>query len=209
MKFSAKKLKRSFKSSSNRASGVLKITSGKNRGLKIKTPATSITHPMGERERLALFNQLTARYDGSFENLNVLDLFAGSGALGFEAISRGATSVIFVDRDQKSADRISENIMSLGCESQATLIKSSVKTLLETWAAAQDETKKPLFDLILADPPYDNFDPADLSSVAKLLSDQGTFVLSHPDEAPELPNLTLLSTKKYARAHLSLYKKLN
>jgi 16S rRNA (guanine966-N2)-methyltransferase len=105
----------------------------------------SSTRPTSDRVREALFNVLTARLD--FAGLSVLDLYAGSGALGLEALSRGATSAIFVEADQRAAAVIAKNIAALGVTG-ATVLRGPVAAVL---AAA---TQRPV-DLVMADPPYD------------------------------------------------------
>lgn len=165
------------------------IISGKFKGRKISTPGGA-THPMGSRERLALFNMV------SVEGLTVLDAFAGSGALGIEALSRGATSVVFVEKNSKASDIIRENLKYLGVKDEAEIIKSSVSN-----------ADLPEFDVIFADPPYDNFDLIEVESLTKSLKNGGVMVLSHPNEAPELQGLNLIKTHQYAAAHLSIYNK--
>lgn len=166
----------------------VRITSGNYRGRSILTPGEG-THPMGERERLALFNMVTAKVNGG----RVLDAFAGSGALGIEALSRGAASVIFVEKNPKAARIIRENLKSLGIQADVVI------------SDAGKYSTDSSFDLILADPPYDHFDVVVLPNLAKLLDKNGIFVLSHPGEAPEIEGLKLLDSRKYAGATISLY----
>lgn len=170
---------------------IVTITSGKYKGRKISTPGGN-THPMGSREKLALFNMLTGEIEGAL----VLDAFAGSGALGIEALSRGASEVIFVDKNAKACEIIRKNLSSLGVESDFKIIKSAVSNIdLEG------------FDIVLADPPYDNFDLTEVNYLTKLLKNGGILILSHPGDAPELEGLKLLKTHQYAAAHLSIYNK--
>lgn len=103
------------------------------------------TRPTTDRVREALFNVLAARRD--FDGLRVLDLYAGSGALGLEALSRGATSALFVESDSRAITVIKRNVEALGL-SGATVRRGSVAAVL---AAGAD---RPV-DLVLADPPYD------------------------------------------------------
>jgi 16S rRNA (guanine966-N2)-methyltransferase len=103
------------------------------------------TRPTADRVREALFNVLAARLD--FTGLSVLDLYAGSGALGLEALSRGAASATFVEADARAAAVIERNIAALGL-SGATVLTRRVAAVL---AAGADRP----FDLVLADPPYD------------------------------------------------------
>jgi 16S rRNA (guanine966-N2)-methyltransferase len=103
------------------------------------------TRPTTDRVRESLFNVLASRID--FAGASVLDLYAGSGALGLEALSRGAASAVFVEADQRAAAVIAKNIASLGAQG-ATLRRSAVRSVLA------GGTDTPI-DLILADPPYD------------------------------------------------------
>ena len=103
------------------------------------------TRPTTDRVRESLFNVLAARID--FAGATVLDLYAGSGALGLEALSRGAASALFVEADQRAAAVIAKNIESLGVQG-ATVRRGAVAAVL---AAGAD---RPV-DLVLADPPYD------------------------------------------------------
>lgn len=168
---------------------VVKITSGIYRGRAIATPGDG-THPMGERERLALFNML-----GGLDGLAVLDAFAGSGALGIEALSRGAGKVVFVEKNRAACKVILSNLLVL--EASGEVICGDV---------AKYEGGD--FDVILADPPYDKFNIETVATLTKSLKNGGVLVLSHPGESPEIPNLTLSKTRQYASAHLSFYNKL-
>ena len=103
------------------------------------------TRPTTDRVRESLFNVLSARID--FTGVTVLDLYAGSGALGLEALSRGAASALFVEADHRAAAVIAKNIASLGVEG-ATLRRGVVAAVLGAGA------DRPV-DLVLADPPYD------------------------------------------------------
>ena len=170
---------------------MIRITSGKYRGRNIESPNSKLTHPMGAREKLALFNMITGELDGA----RVLDAYAGSGALGIEALSRGAKEVVFVEKDAKICRIIRDNLAKLGVSSE--VICGNVV----------DFTTSDLFDVIIADPPYDRFSEAEITPLIDLLKQGGTLVLSHPDMAPDIPGLNLKSSKKYANAHISVYVK--
>jgi 16S rRNA (guanine966-N2)-methyltransferase len=103
------------------------------------------TRPTTDRVRESLFNVLAARLD--FSGLSVLDLYAGSGALGLEALSRGASTAVFVESDQRAAAVISQNIAALGLAG-ASVRRGTVAAVLAAGASAP-------VDLVLADPPYD------------------------------------------------------
>ncbi|HTM86028.1 MAG TPA: 16S rRNA (guanine(966)-N(2))-methyltransferase RsmD [Mycobacterium sp.] len=121
-----------------------RIIAGVAKGRRIAVPARG-TRPTSDRVRESLFNVLTARLDLS--GCAVLDLYAGSGALGLEALSRGAASALLVESDQRAATVITDNIAALGLPG-ATLRRGSVAAVLATG------TEAPV-DLVLADPPYD------------------------------------------------------
>lgn len=171
----------------------IKITSGKYRGRSIKSPNSRLTHPMGAREKLALFNMISEYLPGAV----VLDAYAGSGALGIEALSRGANYVTFVEKNPRIAGVIRKNLAELSLAEQASVSEWDAKNFLPPRN----------FDVILADPPYDNFDLRGIENLAKFLEKGGVFALSHPGEAPEINGLILQKTRKYAAARISIYTK--
>lgn len=120
----------------------MRIVAGAWRGRPLVAPKGDATRPTADRTRETLFSMLTSRI-GSFEGLWVADLFAGSGALGLEALSRGASHCLFVEQDAAALDALRVNVSKLGAN--ADVRAQSVMAL----AAAP----KP-FDLILMDPPY-------------------------------------------------------
>ena len=170
----------------------MQVISGIYKGKNLKSPQSDKTRPMGSREKLALFNMLLPY----LENAVVLDAFAGTGALGIEALSRGALDVIFIEKDHKVAKVLRENIASLNT-SNATIIEKNVDSFM---------TDKN-FDLIIADPPYDNFKPEQIEYLAKFLKPSGIFALSHPGDTPEFTELKLLKSRSYAGATISIYQK--
>jgi 16S rRNA (guanine966-N2)-methyltransferase len=119
----------------------MRIIAGHWRGRPIEAPPGHATRPTADRVRETLFSMLLSRL-GSFEDLRVADLYAGSGALGLEALSRGAASATFVDTDAKAQAVIKRNAGKLGAD--ARVLGSSALALPRSDA----------FDLILADPPY-------------------------------------------------------
>ena len=120
----------------------MRIISGQWRGRQIVAPKGDATRPTADRTRETLFSMLTSRL-GSFNDLAVADLFAGSGALGLEALSRGAASCVFVEQDKPALDALRANLAKLGAT--ADVRPGSVMAL--------GHVVKPL-DLILMDPPY-------------------------------------------------------
>ena len=169
---------------------IVKITSGRLKGRKLSTPGGK-THPMGARERLALFNMVADDLPGA----RVLDTFAGSGALGIEAISRGASEVVFVEKNPLAAKTIKWNLEALSL--QASVLTQDVANFKDAQG----------FNIILADPPYDDFRVDLIEELEEVLRDGGILVLSHPGEVLELPGLELLKSRQYAAARISVYVK--
>jgi 16S rRNA (guanine966-N2)-methyltransferase len=139
------------------------------------------TRPTTDRVRESLFNVLAARVD--LHGASVLDLYAGSGALGLEAASRGAAAVMFVESDQRAAAVIEQNIETLGVRA-ATLRRGAVASVLAT------RPQRP-FELVFADPPYE-VGAADVNSVLVALTNHGwttsgsVVVVERPASGPEL-----------------------
>ncbi|MBX7500006.1 16S rRNA (guanine(966)-N(2))-methyltransferase RsmD [Qipengyuania sp. YG27] len=123
----------------------MRIVAGEWRGRKLVAPKGDLTRPTGDRTRETLFSMLASRL-GSFERLSVADLFAGSGALGLEALSRGAASCLFVEQDSAAIKAIRANIDAFEARTRSTVQQASVMSL--------GPAKQP-HDLILLDPPYD------------------------------------------------------
>lgn len=121
----------------------MRIIAGDWRGRKLVAPPGLATRPTADRTRETLFSMLASRL-GGFDDLKVADLFAGSGALGLEALSRGAAYATFVETDRGAAKAIEANIAALGARG-----RSSVRMM-----SAQALTAGQSFDLIFADPPY-------------------------------------------------------
>ena len=121
----------------------MRIIAGEWRGRKLVAPAGQQTRPTADRTREALFSMLASRL-GSFDGLRVADLYAGSGALGLEALSRGAANATFVENDRAALKAIEANAAALGAADRIAVRATSAVAL----------PKAGPFDLILADPPY-------------------------------------------------------
>lgn len=120
----------------------MRIIAGNWRGRTLLAPKGDITRPTADRTREALFSMLTSRL-GSFEGLRVADLFAGSGALGLEALSRGAASCVFVEQDRAALEALKANVAKLNAAADIR-----AQSVLNLSVVAQP------FDLLLIDPPY-------------------------------------------------------
>ncbi|WP_324808551.1 16S rRNA (guanine(966)-N(2))-methyltransferase RsmD [Sphingomonas sp. LY29] len=135
----------------------MRIIAGAWRGRPLVAPKGQDTRPTADRTRETLFSMLISRV-GDFEGLRVADLFAGSGALGLEALSRGAAEATFVEQDRAAIKAIETNLEKLGALTRGTIRGGSALAL----------PKSAPFDLILADPPYaDGSGTAAATAIAK------------------------------------------
>src|SRR4051794_3863493 len=137
----------------------MRIIAGDWRGRAIDALPGLATRPTADRARETLFSMLASRL-GSFEDLRVADLFAGSGALGFEALSRGAASAAFVESDSSAAAILKRNAQKLGADERVRILRGSALALPPSES----------FDLVFADPPYG---PGSGSAVVQSVSRAG------------------------------------
>jgi len=173
----------------------MRIVAGKFRGKAITSPKGAKIRPTSDRVRESMFNILSSRLGPAFEGVRVLDLFAGTGALGLEALSRGASRAIFVDTGIEARGLIRDHIQSFGVAGQAKLLKRNATSL------GSVEGFKP-FSLIFLDPPY-NQGLGDKALIS--LRDGGwlvggaTLVLEERASVPiDLPdNFAVDDTRKY------------
>ena len=122
----------------------MRVIAGEWRGRKLLAPRNDATRPTADRTRETLFSMLASRL-GSFEGLHVADLFAGSGALGIEALSRGAERCLFGEQDRDALDALKKNLAALGAASRADVRAGSVLALGPAPRS---------YDLLLFDAPY-------------------------------------------------------
>jgi 16S rRNA (guanine966-N2)-methyltransferase len=184
----------------------MRIIAGNLGGRQFESPKTNRTHPMSEKMRGALFNAL-----GDIKGLEILDAFAGSGACAFEAISRGAKSVIAIEQDTEAFKTINKNIQNLGLEEQIKAVRANVAGWVSNY-------KWHLFDIIIADPPYEpkNLDLHLVFKVSANVKPGGIFVVSSPPDqkdtrdlrARKTKNLELIAEKKYGDGSLAFYRKI-
>lgn len=174
----------------------MRIISGKYGNRNLKTPAGDKIHPMGERIRNAIFNKISGRVVGA----RVLDVFAGSGAVGIEALSRGAESCVFVEKNRQVAAILTQNLETLNIDN-GRLIQATVLQFIDT--------NQQQFDLIFADPPYHDPQNSSVVALADILAPGGQLILSNPKSAPSLaiPGLELTDERTYAEAKISFYQK--
>lgn len=158
---------------------------------------TDRTHPMGERIRGSLFNIIGFEIEGAI----VLDAFAGSGSLGLEALSRGAKHATFIERDREAQNVIAKNIKTLGVEARTKLVKASV--------ASWQNTTTEQFDIIFADPPYNDLQLSTAMKLTKSLKPNGLMVLSYTGrgEVPTELGVVVVDNRSYGDAVLAFYRK--
>ncbi|HMQ95724.1 MAG TPA: 16S rRNA (guanine(966)-N(2))-methyltransferase RsmD [Candidatus Saccharibacteria bacterium] len=177
----------------------IRIIAGQFGGRLIDAPNTSRTHPMGERIRNALFNTI----GGEIQGAEVLDAFAGSGAVGLEALSRGAKSVTMLEKDRVAAKVIEDNCKLLGVTESAHLIKAPVSKWLDT----TDDTRQ--YDIIFADPPYHNQQLSTVSRLFSLLKPNGLMILSYTGigGVPIQDEIVVVDNRSYGNAHLTYFRR--
>ncbi|MGI9117321.1 MAG: 16S rRNA (guanine(966)-N(2))-methyltransferase RsmD [Gaiellales bacterium] len=175
----------------------MRIVAGQHRSRRLVVPSGTGVRPTSDRAREAVFASLGARVVGA----RVLDLFAGSGALGLEALSRGASSCRFVERDAAALDAIRANVVALGEEERATVEKANALTALARLVAAAEA-----FDLILVDPPYDAVEavaPRLAELLPQALAEGGRLVLeTGADAAIAVPGMTETYNRRIAAARI-------
>ena len=179
----------------------MRIIAGEWRGRTIDAPPGQATRPTADRVRETLFSMLTSRL-GSFDELRVADLFAGSGALGLEALSRGAADATFVESDAKAVIAIRRNVARVGAGERARVIGGSALAL----------PKSEPFDLIFADPPYA---PGSGTAVVHSVVNAGWLarggwlsVETSRDDTVDPAELALDTVRDVGRARLTLLRRL-
>jgi len=178
----------------------VRIIAGEWRGRKLAAPKGEATRPTADRTRETLFNMLASRI-GPFDGLRVADLFAGSGALGFEALSRGAQSCLFVEQDRAALSAIHANETAFAARGRTDVSAGSVMTL-----GAARET----FDLLRLDPPYGT--GAAGVALDRLLRlgwiGSGSWVAAETgaDEALAVKGLAIEADRKVGKARLTLLR---
>lgn len=178
----------------------LRIIAGQWRGRKLTVPAGEATRPTADRTRETLFSMLVSRL-GDFEGLALADLFAGSGALGLEALSRGAASCVFVEQDPAAIRALRGNVAALQAQSQCDVRAGSVLAL--------GPAKAPL-DLVMLDPPYgtgagevalDKLQRLGWIGEATWVSLETAF-----NEVPKIKGLEAVADRKVGKARITLLR---
>ena len=180
----------------------MRVISGSARGAKLKTIEGNDTRPTTDKVKGAIFNILANDIYGK----KVLDLYAGSGGLGIEALSRGAEMAVFAEKSTAAAEIIRKNLEHTKLTDKAKILKNDV------FFVVKNATEK--FDLIFLDPPYaEELAGATIKAVdeAKILADGG-IIVAETDEGQDIPatvgELQLYDKRKYGRININFYKKI-
>ena len=171
----------------------MRIVAGSQKGARIFAPKGLDTRPTGDRVREAAFNLI-----GPVDGASVLDLFAGSGAMGLEALSRGAERATFVDSDREACRTINANLDKLKLHA-TVLCQDALRAL---------STDRSTYDLVLADPPYDYDGLEHLGRhLRRVLARDGLLVYQTDTRTePEIDGLEIRTSRKYGSARLTLFE---
>ncbi len=177
----------------------MRIVAGSRKGHRIAAPKGVVTRPTGDRVREAAFSLI-----GPVEDANVLDLFAGSGAMGLEALSRGASRCVFVECDRDAARVIQANLEKLRLTGAVVVNRDVV-------AALRDERSRARrYDLVLADPPYDEWErhtPQLAELLPEVIAAGGLVVVETASRVePELP-FKLVTSRRYGSTRITVFSK--
>lgn len=175
----------------------MRIIAGKLKGRIFHDPPGHHSHPMSDKIRGALFNML-----GDIEGLSVLDAMAGSSALAFEAISRGAKNAIAIEAKRAPFKAIGDSIKELGVDNQVKVINADASS----WSS-HNQPKK--FDIVLLDPPYQHLQINLLAKMTRHVKKGGIVVVSWPGHElpPAFDTCQLITDKKYGDAQLIFYRR--
>jgi 16S rRNA (guanine966-N2)-methyltransferase len=182
----------------------MRIIAGEAHGRRLRAPRGLVTRPATARVRASIFSRLAARTDPA--GARVLDLFAGSGSLGLEALSRGASRAVFVDSSRAAAAAIRDNLRVLGLEERAEVIVASVDRAIATLAARGEH-----FDLVFVDAPYRNDSSAAVLQALTadgLLGADAYVIVRQAGRAPEisLAGLEAINRATLGDHRIALYR---
>jgi 16S rRNA (guanine966-N2)-methyltransferase len=174
----------------------VRIVAGSRKGHRIDAPKGVVTRPTSDRVREAVFNIV-----GPVEGATVLDVFAGSGAMGLEALSRGASRCVFVERERDACRVIQQNLEKLRLTGAVVLCQDAVRALRE------EKARRRRLDLILVDAPYEEWERYEqplAELLPDLLADDGLAVIETSERVePGIP-LTLVTSRRYGSARITV-----
>lgn len=179
----------------------MRVITGRAKGIRLKTPEGLKTRPTADRVKEAVFSAIQFEVEGS----RFLDLFAGTGQMGIEALSRGAASAVFVDQWKDACRLVSDNLRLTHLAEQARVVQSDYLSYLRNC--------RETFDIIFLDPPYaEIFLENALNKISEIdiLSDRGIIICERPAEkqlALEIPGLTRCKDHRYGKTWITVFRK--
>lgn len=178
----------------------MRVLTGSVKGRKLKSVSGLKTRPTSGRVKKSIFDKL-----GDISGLRVLDLFAGTGSLGIEALSRGASNATFVEKDSQASKTIHENIVKCGFEDRSVVISRDYSKALPVL-----EIRGSKFELVFIDPPYDMYntrEPDDLiNEISSLLRAPWTVVIEHEKQHDMSRIETYQETRSYGSTRISYFR---
>lgn len=183
----------------------MRITGGDWRGRTLRAPKSEATRPTQDRVREALFNLLQTALPGA----RFLDLYAGSGAVGIEALSRGAASADFIERDRKVFDTLRQNLEAFAIPTDCARLADA-----DAWLRGTHPPAGP-WDIVFADPPYRHAEELGPAQIAAALLARGAlapdalliFETDFRTDALPIPGFTLLRDREYGKTRLAVYRR--
>lgn len=176
----------------------MRVTGGIFGGRKLQTISGRATRPTTDKVRQAIFNVLMHDVEGA----KILDIFAGSGALGIDALSRGAKLTVFVESGRAQVNAIKNNLRNLGLA--ADVLVEDYRTACRHLSESENK-----FDLIFADPPYDEVTPSEIMETVLqygLLSPDGLLIIEHKrGQAKDSDKMHLLKKRRFGQTEVSFY----
>ena len=177
----------------------MRIIAGRFKGRRLDAPRWEGLRPTSDKLRETLFNIIAPRVEGA----RVLDVFAGTGALGLESLSRGAVSVVFIEHDRRAAALVAANAERCGAADRCAIIRDTAERVL------QNEIAGGPFDLVMLDPPYD-YEPLGpvVARAGAQLAPHGLLILEHASRraAPEAEGLVARRTVRSGDSSLTMFE---
>jgi 16S rRNA (guanine966-N2)-methyltransferase len=189
----------------------MRLTGGSGGGRKLRAPRGLATRPTAGRAREAIFDVLASRFGGAPDGAQVLDLYAGAGTLGLEALSRGAERCVFVDRGAPAVAAIRQNLSALAAEDaegRSEVIRADV-----TRAVGQLGQRGLRFDLVFVDPPYASDEATralEALDRAQALTEEGVVVVEHAARRPlasPVGGLSCVDARRYGDTAVSFFQR--
>jgi 16S rRNA (guanine(966)-N(2))-methyltransferase RsmD len=180
---------------------MLHVLTGSHKGRKLKVPKGQKVRPTTSRVKKSIFDRL-----GDISGLRILDIFAGSGGLGIESLSRGASHVTFIEKDPAVFKILLQNITDCGFRDKADLICAGYEQALRSLSRGGE-----IFDIIFIDPPYQLYEVLKvgdfIESAAPVLSGDGLMVIEHDHKINDAPPGFKRFTKPFGGTHLSFFRR--